>query len=320
MHTVSDCSRPRSALGAVGEGLAELSVTDDGPSIALGWGGDAANLCVMAARLGASARLAGRVGRDAFGRRLTAFWQSNGVDVRWIREDSDGPTGLYLNEPSADGGHRFTYWRTSSAGSRVAPQDIPPTFVDGLGALAVTGVTLAVSRSSAVAARAAIALARAHGTRIACVVNHRPSLGGDVDELAELAASSDMLIASQEDLQAVFGTADPATLAPRLDPGPSEIVVTAGAARAQVICGDRIVSQAVPSAVVRNAAGAGDALAGAYLGARIQGETPARSLAWGVAAATLSVGRDGCATAYPNRTETTAVLETLPPPSSSPLA
>ena len=70
--------------------------------------------------------------------------------------------------------------------------------------------------------------------------------------------------------------------------------------------------QPVPSADVRNAAGAGDALAGAYLAARMRGEALAPSLAWGVAAATLSVRHDGCALGYPTEAETAALLAQLP--------
>lgn len=298
-------------LGAIGEGLAEISLSRDASEVSLGWGGDAANVCVMAARLGVPARLLGRVGRDAFGRGMTAFWRSNGVDVRWILEDAVGPTGMYLNEPADDETHRFVYHRHASAGSRLTPHDLGDSFIDGLGVLVVTGVTLAVSRSSATAAQVATASARAHGTRIACVLNHRPALGGDLGELAELAVSSDILIASREDLVHVFGSAEPAAIrahSSRL----LEFVVTAGAETAVVTTCGRAFTQAVPPALARNAAGAGDALAGAYLAARLRGETPASSLAWGVAAATLSVGREGCATAYPTAIETAALLAVMP--------
>jgi sugar/nucleoside kinase (ribokinase family) len=59
------------ALGAIGEGLAEISLSTAGGETTLGFGGDAANLCVMAARLGApAARLLALAGRR---RRRRAF-------------------------------------------------------------------------------------------------------------------------------------------------------------------------------------------------------------------------------------------------------
>ncbi len=51
------------AVGALGEGLLELGL-EPAPdtSVTLGYGGDAANAAVMAARMGAEARILGRVG------------------------------------------------------------------------------------------------------------------------------------------------------------------------------------------------------------------------------------------------------------------
>ncbi len=299
------------ALGAIGEGLAEISLSAAGGETTLGFGGDAANLCVMAAQLGAPARLAGRVGDDELGRRLLAFWRSRGVDADGVRPDADAPTGLYVNEADGDGGHRFVYWRAGSAGSRLAPGDLAPAFLDGLGALVATGITLAVSRTSADAVHRAIALARERGVRIVCVLNHRPALGGDIRELAGVARGSDVLIASREDTEAVFGTREPARLRELLAPGPAELVLTDGGGPALAVGDGGAWLQPVPSADVRNAAGAGDALAGAYLAARLRGEAPARSLAWGVAAATLSVRHDGCALGYPDEAETAAMLARL---------
>jgi 2-dehydro-3-deoxygluconokinase len=59
-------------LGAVGEGLFEIGVDEgnEGP-LRRGYGGDVANVCVMAARAGIGARLATRVGDDALGRRCS---------------------------------------------------------------------------------------------------------------------------------------------------------------------------------------------------------------------------------------------------------
>lgn len=304
------------ALVTIGEGLGELSLSAPGvTSVTLGGGGDAANVGVMAARLGASVRLGGRVGDDGLGRWLLAAWRGDGVDVGGVRVDAAAATGLYVNEPTQDG-HRFTYWRAGSAGSRLQPDDLSPDLFDGLGMLVVTGVTLAVSRSSARTAAHAVAAARAAGGRVACVLNHRPALGGDVAELASLARAGDVLIGSREDAHSVFGTGEPTALRELLAGGPDELVVTDGADAAVAFDGDRAWRQPVPAVEVRNAGGAGDALAGAYLAARLRGEPVARSLAWGVAAASSSVQREGCASAYPTTDETAAMLSELPPVAS----
>jgi sugar/nucleoside kinase (ribokinase family) len=95
--------------------------------------------------------------------------------------------------------------------------------------------------------------------------------------------------------------------------GPAELVVTDGAEPAVVFERDAAWSQPVPSVPVRNAGGAGDALAGAYVAARLRGDSPVQSLGWGVAAAASSVQREGCASAYPSAHEAAELLRALPP-------
>jgi 2-dehydro-3-deoxygluconokinase len=298
-------------LVSVGEGLIELTLGARREEVRLGFGGDAANVCVMAARVGVPARLIGRVGDEAFGDRLLAFWAERGVDVRGVRRDGAAATGLYLNEALPGGDHRFTYWRRGSAGSRLAQEDFGSGLFDGIRILVVTGVTLAVSRSSAGAAKRAIVEARSRGARVACVLNHRPALEGDIGELISVARASNAVIASREDAGAVFGVADLEGLADVLQPGVDELVLTDGARPASVAWPEGRFRQAAPPVAVRNAAGAGDALAGAYLAARMQGHPPPRSLRWGVAAATLSVQRDGCASSYPTAVETSELVRGL---------
>lgn len=305
-----------SVLGTIGEGLAELTLGTEQDSAGLGVGGDAANLCVMATRLGTPARLLGRVGDDALGRRLTDFWSRQGVDLASVRTDPDAPTGLYISEPGPGAGRRFTYLRAGSAGSRLDREDLDPSFLDGLGVLAVTGITLAVSASSAATAHAAIAEAKRREITVACVLNHRPALvgkGGDVEELADLAATSEIVVGSREDLEGIFGDAEEgrARLAER-GAAEREIAVTDGSGSATVSSAEVNARQPAPEAEARSTTGAGDAFAGAYLASRLQGRAPEVALAWGVAAATLSVERDGCALSYPSAEETARAVAALP--------
>ncbi|MCC6830284.1 MAG: sugar kinase [Thermoleophilia bacterium] len=300
-------------LGAIGEGLLELGFPDTGDPAAppaVGFGGDAANVCVMAARLGVPARLLGRVGDDGPGRRLLEFWRAAGVELDQVATDPGAPTGLYLNEPGPDGGHRFVYHRRGSAGSRLEPGDVRDGFLAGLGVLVVTGVTLAVSASSASTARAAVRRARAAGVDVACVVNHRPALGGDPRALAALAAAADVVVASREDMESLFGAGDEESVRARL-PRVRELVLTDGGAPATVRSSAGSGAVHVPRAEVVNAAGAGDALAGAYLASRLTGRRPLEALAWGVAASALSVRAAGCAASYPSAASVGALVADL---------
>jgi len=300
-----------SKIGVLGEGLAELTVEppddDDGhgggaPAIALGFGGDAANVAVMAARAGAAVRLCGRTGDDALGDALRAFWNRQGVDVTAVARDPSAATGVYVNEDDPRGGHRFVYWRRGSAGSRLHPGDVTDAFLAGLAIVAVTGVTLSISASARAAAERAAQQVRARGGRVAFVVNHRPALDPPVAALVAFARGADVVIGSREDFAAVI---DPTMLAGDR----REVVITDGGRPATVLerDGTRHVLGVPPTTVV-NAAGAGDALAGAYLAARLTGAPPPAALRAGVTAASLSVGRAGCARSYPTAGELAAAL------------
>jgi ribokinase len=57
-------------------------------------GGKGANQAVAAARLGATTRFVGRVGRDGFGRQVMSAIGDEGVDMGAVAEDADNGTGL----------------------------------------------------------------------------------------------------------------------------------------------------------------------------------------------------------------------------------
>ena len=290
------------ALGAVGEGLVELGL-EPAPdrSVTLGFGGDAANAAVMAARLGVETRVGGRVGDDTLGRRLLAFWRESRVDVGHVLVDAAAATGIYVNERGAEGLHRFDYHRSGSAGSRLSPGDLGDTFLDGLGVLHLTGITLAVSPTSREAALGLAERARARRIRISLAVNHRPALGGSLETLRAAALAADVVFVSEEEAATVFDRSDAAGLAREL--GAAELVLTRGDRGALLVTGgDQFEVPALPVDPV-DAAGAGDALAGAYLAAGLLGETPARAVRIGVAAAGLSCRSRGCALSYPDRAE-----------------
>jgi 2-dehydro-3-deoxygluconokinase len=288
-------------IGVVGEGLIELGLEPDDPSaVVLGFGGDAPNAAVMAALLGAEARIGGRIGGDALGSRLAAFWERSGVDVSHVIVDGEAPTGIYVNQ-RAEGLHRFDYHRRGSAGSCLEPADLAEELFADLGALHTTGISLALSPSSCEAAQAAAQRARDGGALVSFAVNHRPALGGSVDELRSMASGADVVFASADEVPAVFGTG--AEELPSLLPLTREIVVTHGAGGASVHANGLTVALHALELDVVDAAGAGDALAGAYLATRLDGGDPDQALSAGITAASLSCRARGCALSYPTAEE-----------------
>lgn len=281
------------ALAFVGEGLFEIGL--DGETLGAGYGGDAPNAAVMAALAGADARLGGRVGDDAFGRMLLAFWQERGVDTRFVRVDETAPTGIYVNE-TTEAGHRFDYHRTGSAGSRLAPEDVSEELLADVATVHLTGITLTVSPA---AARAALDRA----PRVSFAVNHRPRLAPDPAALLAAARAAQIVFVSDEEGEALLGEREPERIAAALGGEAEELVVTSGARGAAVLAGGAWSEVEAPPVEVVDAAGAGDALAGCYLAERVRGSEPAAALRTAVAAASLSCRSRGCAASYPNRTE-----------------
>lgn len=300
------------SIGALGEGLLEVGL-DPGlaaETLRRGFGGDAANAVVMAARMGAEARLITRVGDDAAGRMLLEFWRAQGIDLSAVSIDGSAPTGLYINERDASGRHRFSYHRTGSAASLIAAHDARPEALAGLDVLHITGVSLSISETAAKAALVAARRARAAGARISFVVNYRPQLRPDRDRMGAFARTADIVLLSVEDARGLLGVERIEDVAAALD-HPAELVMTRGPEPALLLAGAEQHMVVPPPVLAVDTAGAGDALAGAYLVARCVGVPPRRALAYGVAAGALSCRGSGCALSYPSAAEVSAAMSAL---------
>ncbi|WP_285693032.1 sugar kinase [Actinomadura sp. NBRC 104412] len=274
-----------------------------------GFGGDVANVAVMAARMGATARLLTRVGEDAPGRLLMDFWRRARVDVDRVTVDASAPTGVYVNAVRA-GEHRFHYYRSNSAASLLGEEDVDGGLLEGADALHTSGISLAISGSSARAAERAADLARERGVTVTFCVNHRPSLRPDPERGLRFARAADIVVLSGEDARALLGTGEPDRVRDALGDGPREIVLTDGAAGALVLTDGAEHRVASPPVRVVDTAGAGDALTGTYLARRLAGARPAEALETAVIAAALSCRYPGCARSYPTADEVARVAAT----------
>src|SRR5258708_25024367 len=59
-------------------------------------GGKGANQAVAAAKLAAPTTLIGRLGKDAFGDQLRSFLGAQGVDLNFVQETAEAPTGTAI--------------------------------------------------------------------------------------------------------------------------------------------------------------------------------------------------------------------------------
>ncbi|GAA2070026.1 sugar kinase [Actinomadura alba] len=291
-------------LVAIGEGLLEVGVRDDLPPdyLGRGYGGDVANVAIMAARMGIKARLLTRLGADAPGALLMDYWQQSGLDVSRVAVDDSAPTGVYVNAVGF-GEHRFHYYRSNSAATLLNEEDVDGPLLGDADALHVSGISLAISDSAARAAERAAELARDRGIPVAFCVNHRPALRPDTGRGVEFARGATIVILSGEDARGLFGTDRPEQVRAALGPVPREIVMTDGAAGATVLTPSHDYQVAAPPVEVVDTAGAGDALAGTYMAGRLAGAGPREALEQAVIAGSLSCRYTGCARSYPTLAE-----------------
>ena len=91
-------------------------------------GGKGANQAVAAARLGGRVCMAGRVGRDGFGRTLTEGLSSAGVDAGRVLPTSGVATGVALILVEREGQNQITI--AAGANDRLEAADLEPAFQD----------------------------------------------------------------------------------------------------------------------------------------------------------------------------------------------
>ena len=103
-------------------------------------GGSLLNVALAAARLGQPVALAGKAGRDLFGRFLRATVEREGVDTRWLL-DADAPSTLAFvaterGEPS------FAFYGDGAADTLLAPAEVPEALVAETAILHVGSIAL----------------------------------------------------------------------------------------------------------------------------------------------------------------------------------
>jgi sugar/nucleoside kinase (ribokinase family) len=237
--------------------------TDAAAEIRRRRGGSAANVAAFAASAGVPARFIGRVGEDAVGRALVDELASAGVDVRVQRV---GRTGTIVVIVDPAGERSFL----TDRGAAADLAEVPDAWLDGVTWLHVPAYAL---QAGALADTASDLAAEAHGRGATVSV--------DASSVAVLAAHG--LVESRRWLAAVaphvlFANADEAAflelheLAGR--PHHAWTIVKQGPGPVLVYDpdGGDPVEISVPGAtVVRDATGAGDALAAGFVAGRLAG-------------------------------------------------
>ena len=251
--------------------------------------GAEANVASHLAALGHHAAWVGAVGDDALGRRLRAQLAARGVDVSYVPVDAVAPTGLYVKDPGAG----VLYYRRGSAASRM-----DHTLLDRIPSLRdvrlvhLTGITPALSVDCRGLVDAILDQAGTFGTLVSFDVNHRPTLwspGVAPSLLRALADRAYVVFVGQDEAETLWGAATPEAVRELL-PDPAYVVIKDGPIGATEIGVDGSWHEPAPTVTVVEAIGAGDAFAGGYLAALLEGAEPAERLRRGHQRAAIVLG------------------------------
>ena len=270
-----------------------------GQAFATAPGGKGANQALAAARAGASVKMFGAVGRDAFGAAALANLEASGVDLAGVIA-VDAATGVAVIHVDAHGENAITV--VAGANDEAHAGQVPDNALRP-DAILVMQLEVPLAEVMALAGRA-------RGTRI--VLNAAPALALPEDLLRMI----DTLVVNES--EAAFAATELGL------PEESEqfaidasarygctVVVSLGSRGALAAREGELVLIAAPSVDVVDTTGAGDALVGAYATALDRGASLRQALAEGVAAGSLACTRRGAQDALPARTEIAALAVTL---------
>jgi len=282
----------------IGECMVELRRRPDG-AYDRAFAGDAYNTAVQLKRRAPDVQVqfASVTGDDSLSADMRRAWRAEGID------DSLSPSvpgllpGLYAIDTDATGERRFSYWRGQSAARRWLAE-LDAQRLAGADLLFLTGVSLAILPPDERAGALAF-IDRLGARAIAFDPNIRPALWESEAAMRETIegamARASILLPSREDLDRLWGEADPADHLRRCRAlGTWEIALTLGAAGCLVAEGDGpALHLGAPAAVAVDTSGAGDAFDGAYLAARLTGASALDAARAGLALAAHVVSLAG---------------------------
>ncbi|MET8308505.1 sugar kinase [Micromonospora sp. NPDC005173] len=299
-HATDPAGLPPVEVATVGETMVVLCPApgeqlEHAERVAVSVGGAESNMAGYLARLGHRATWVSRVGDDPFGRAVVRHVAAAGVRVDLVTVDPAAPTGLYVKDPGP-ASTAVHYYRAGSAASRLDRAVLADPRLAGVRVLHLSGITPALSASCRALVEHAVTDRPLPGALISFDVNHRARLwpaDRAAPVLRDLADRSDLVFVGQDEADALWGTADPASVR-RLLPGPETVVVKDGAVGATALPRDADpVFVPAPRVTVVEPVGAGDAFAAGYVAGLLRGLDPVRRLRLGHLVAAQALGSSG---------------------------
>lgn len=179
------------------------------PTLSATFGGGEANVAVSLAHFGCESVFVTALPAHAIGEAAVRALRAEGVRTEHIVR-SGSRVGIYFAETGASQrASTVIYDRAHSAISEIAPDAVNwGVVLSGAAWFHVTGITPALGPYAAQATARAIVAARAAGAQVSFDLNYRRKLWTESDALrvvGPLLRNVDLVVANEEDLQAVLG-------------------------------------------------------------------------------------------------------------------
>ena len=179
------------------------------PHFTATFGGGEANVAVSLAQFGHESHYVTRLPRNPIGDAAVRVLRAEGVHTDQIQRGGER-VGIYFAETGASQrASSVVYDRAHSSISELEPGSIKWSAVlEGAAWFHCTGITPALSSRAAICTQEAIEAAKAAGVRVSIDLNFRSKLWTPAEAqrvMRPLVALADVVIANEEDLQAVLG-------------------------------------------------------------------------------------------------------------------
>ncbi len=307
---------------ALGEPMLEFNATQEGglsevDQFSVGYGGDTSNFSVAASRLGGQVGYLTALGDDPFGDRFMQLWEAEGIDTSQVKRDPASPTGIYFISRK-DGQHHFTYYRNTSAASKMTVSDLPIDYIRQGRVLHVSGISQAISLSACDAVFAAITAAKTAGVRVSYDPNLRIKLWPIERAKAiihQTAAMADLFLPSYEDATALTDLESPEAIANfYLDMGPGVVVLKLGsegallATRSEDGTTNKLQRLSAYPVDPVDMTGAGDTFDGAFVVSWLSGQPLDHCVRFANAAGAIATTGLGAVTPVPHKDQVDAFM------------
>ncbi len=265
-------------------------------------GGKGANQAVAAARAGGKVAFIARVGDDMFGKQAIAGFESDGIDVQYVKIDKDAPSGVAQIFVAHDGENSIAV--AGGANANLCIEDIKAARD------VIINADIVLMQLETPIETVAFAALLAHDNNIPVLLNPAPAR-----ELPpELLRNVTILTPNKSEAELLTGlkvsdeeTAASAARAMR-GMGPQTVIITLGAAG--VFVSDESFEGLVPGYKMKavDTTAAGDVFNGALAAALAENSSLRNAIRFAQAAAALSVTKRGAQPSAPKRADILQLL------------